>query len=397
MYDFIFAGAGASALSILYRMIENPFFNNKKILLIDQDLKNQNDRTWSIWHKGDFIFEEIVYKSWENMSFLHKDFSKSFDLKPYRYLMLRGKDFYDFVKKKIKSYNQENKNSGGNIEWIVAKINDVKSNTSGAEIYTNKQIYQAQWIFNSIAPSKTHKLQYHYYLQHFLGWTIKTEKPVFDVNNATFMDFRVEQTQGEAKFVYVLPFSENEALIEYTIFGKKVLEKNIYEQEIQNYILKFLNISDFEILEKEFGVIPMYDEPFAQKSSAFVINIGTAGGCSKASTGYTFQNIQKQADEIIKKIINGNLPFFQKNILKNRFSMYDATLLEVFEMQSLLPADIFKTMFEKHSVQKILRFLDEDSNFLEEIQIMNSMPYLPFLEAVKNNFVKKIKSLVNFI
>ncbi len=386
-YDYIFAGAGASALSLVYRMTENPFFKDKKILLIDQNPKNQNDRTWSMWHKGTFIFEEIVHKSWQNLSFMHTDFQQSFDIAPYRYLMLRSKDFYQFIKKKIKTYNE----TGGNIEWIMAKITDVQSGTSGANVYTDIKTYQGQWVFNSMPTAQINKKKYHYYLQHFLGWTIKSEKPIFDVNNATFMDFRVAQTKGEAKFVYVLPFSEHEALIEYTIFSKNIAEKEAYEQEIQQYIMRFLNITDFEVLEKEFGIIPMYDEPFAKKNGAFVINIGTTGGCSKASTGYTFQNIQKQADIIIAQLALEKLPFVNTTFWKNRFLLYDATLLEVFEKKLLLPADIFKTMFEKHPVQRILKFLDEETSIFEEINIMSSMPYQPFLKAAKNNFMKRLK------
>lgn len=386
-YDYIFTGAGASALSLVYRMTENDFFKNKKILLIDQDTKNQNDRTWCIWQKDTFIFEEIVHKSWGKLDFLHQHFQETFDINPYKYVMIKSKDFYQFIKKKIKNHNQY----GGNITWIVAKISHTQSTTSGAKVFTNTQVYEGQWVFNSLVANPTIKPNYHYYLQHFLGWTIKTDKAVFNPEKATFMDFRVMQQAGEARFMYVLPFSEQEAMIEYTIFGKQLYDKKSYEQEIQNYILNFLNISEFEIIEREFGVIPMYDEPFAKKNGAFVVNIGTAGGCSKASTGYTFQNIQKQADKIIAQLLKNNIPVIKDNFWKNRFLLYDATLLEVFEQKSLLPADIFKIMFEKHSVQKILKFLDEESNFLEEIQIMNSMPYIPFLTAVKDNLVNKLR------
>ena len=52
------------------------------------------------------------------------------------------------------------------------------------------------------------------------------------------MDFSVAQ-KGNTRFMYVLPTSENEALLEYTLFSKDLLLKEEYEVEIQHYIQKF--------------------------------------------------------------------------------------------------------------------------------------------------------------
>ena len=51
-YDYIISGAGASGLILLYRMMKDPYFARKRILLIDKEKKSGNDRTWSYWEKG---------------------------------------------------------------------------------------------------------------------------------------------------------------------------------------------------------------------------------------------------------------------------------------------------------------------------------------------------------
>ena len=63
------------------------------------------------------------------------------------------------------------------------------------------------------------------------------------------MDFSIEQ-KGNTRFMYVLPTSTTEALLEYTLFSADLLPKEEYETEIQNYIQK-LGITDYEIIAKE--------------------------------------------------------------------------------------------------------------------------------------------------
>ena len=48
-YDYIFTGAGLAALMTVYKMIESNHFSKKSILLIDENVKKTNDRTWCFW------------------------------------------------------------------------------------------------------------------------------------------------------------------------------------------------------------------------------------------------------------------------------------------------------------------------------------------------------------
>ena len=77
--------------------------------------------------------------------------------------------------------------------------------------------------------------------------------------------------------MYVLPFSANEALIEYTLFSKDLLEKEEYENAMIDY-LNENGSGDYTITEKEQGSIPMTAYDFSQHSNASLMHIGTAGG-----------------------------------------------------------------------------------------------------------------------
>ena len=105
----------------------------------------------------------------------------------------------------------------------------------------------------------------------FIGWTIETENESFDDNKITFMDFSVDQ-KNEIRFMYILPFTKNKALVEYTLFSKSIIDDNEYEKGIENY-LKENHITDYTILDKEKGLIPMTCYPFFQKNTGILRRI----------------------------------------------------------------------------------------------------------------------------
>ncbi|OYZ49418.1 MAG: hypothetical protein B7Y15_10370, partial [Bacteroidetes bacterium 24-39-8] len=79
-YDYIITGAGCAGLSLLMRMMEDAFFADKQILLIDASPKQSNDRTWCFWENGAGLFESIVKHSWAKVQFASDYFSGLLDL-----------------------------------------------------------------------------------------------------------------------------------------------------------------------------------------------------------------------------------------------------------------------------------------------------------------------------
>src|SRR6188474_524620 len=96
------------------RMIRSGRFADKKILLIDKEPKNKNDRTWCFWETQPGFFEDIVYRKWDTISFLSDDFSAKTNISPYHYKMIRGIDFYKFRFDEIRKH--------GNVEVIYGEV-----------------------------------------------------------------------------------------------------------------------------------------------------------------------------------------------------------------------------------------------------------------------------------
>ena len=355
------------------RMIKSKKFADKKVLLIDKEPKTKNDRTWCYWEKENGFFEDIVCKKWDTISFLSDDFSSDMVIAPYQYKMIRGIDLYQYCFKEIGQ--QEN------IDILYGNITQSLVHKDGITIHIDGRMEHFDYatIFNSILPTQTHSPGNISLLQHFKGWMIETPEAAFDTSRAVFMDFRVRQ-KDDTTFAYVLPITSTIALVEYTLFSKELLPDEAYENELKSYLSDFLQIRDFRVIDKEFGVIPMTTKKFFFYDESRRFNIGTAGGMTKASSGYTFQFIQKQADKIIDHMLN-NEPLSKIPGVPGRYNFYDKVLLDVLYNRRVAGKDIFTMLFQKNQPQQVLKFLDNESSISEELKIISGLPTLPFLKA----------------
>jgi len=376
-YHYIFTGSGLSALMTVYEMVLSGKFNDKSILLIDQNTKKTNDRTWCFWDDKD-DWKSLISKEWNYALFANEHFQRRLELSPYQYKMIRGLDFYN------KAFDIISKHK--NIQFINQKVTDFEELGNHCIVTTETQNYTCNKIFNSIFQTELVKKQskYPFLHQHFIGWFIKSKETAFDPNCATFMDFSIEQ-KGNTRFMYVLPRSKTEALIEYTLFSKEVLPKEEYEKEIIKYIQK-LGISDYEIIEKEQGNIPMTCYPFWKHNTKNIINIGSAGGWTKASTGFTFKNTTKKSKEVVAFLSKET--DFRKFHSANKFWLYDLLLLDILDQQNQLGSTIFSAMFEKGNSAIIFKFLDEETSFWEDLQVIWKCPKTLFIKALFRRLIR---------
>ncbi|MEN8776221.1 MAG: lycopene cyclase family protein [Polaribacter sp.] len=379
-YDYIIAGSGCAGLSLLYAILKEPTLQDATILVIDKDHKNNNDRTWCYWEKEAGIFEEIVYAKWNTLEFLSTNFEKKLDLGTYTYKMIQGIDFYNFVISFAKKFS--------NITFLKETVLEITSTKNEASVKTEKNSYRAKTVFNSTPIFNPKITEENSLLQHFKGWVIKTEQPFFNTEVGRLMDFRLSQENG-ATFMYVLPTSSTEALVEYTLFSPKILPKEKYTAALKKYISDELQLENYTIAHKEFGIIPMSLAAFKNYPLENVINLGTSGGFTKASSGYTFQFIQKNVSEIVNQIKLGKKPHLKTSFRDKIYHWYDRTLIAVILSEKLSGKEIFTRMFQKISAQKILAFLGNQSTFLEDIYIMKSLPIKTFfIAAIRQLFYK---------
>ncbi|MEO7120679.1 MAG: lycopene cyclase family protein, partial [Ginsengibacter sp.] len=118
--------------------------------------------------------------------------------------------------------------------------------------------------------------------------------------------------------------------------------------------------------------------------------IGTAGGQTKPSTGYTFRFIQKEADKIVEELLSkGQISVVKK--INNRFLFYDSTLLHILSKKLLAGKTIFSMLFKKNPATIIFKFLDNETTVAQELKLLNSLPKKIFSKAGFTEFLKMIR------
>ena len=377
-YDYIILGAGASGLMLAFRMSQDSFFDEKSILIIDQVKDKGNDRTWCYWEDGAGEWDDLLTKTWPKVFFGSESFSKTITITPFSYKMIRSEKFYNNLWRSI--------NLKPNISFIEDRAVSWTETEKGVTVSTIKSAYFGLKLFNSIPNKELYETQQQYPVlqQHFMGWFVKTKTDCFDDSIASFMDFNIPQN-GNTRFMYVLPIDKNMALFEYTLFSKELLKHSDYEDAIKDY-LNQKKITDFEILEKETGSIPMTSFKFEELNSKNILNIGTAGGWTKASTGYTFNNTSKKTKDLVVFLKTENdLTQFSK---RTKFWFYDLLFLDVLATNNGKGSTVFSDMFKRVNAKTILKFLDEESTFLQDLKIMSSVSPKLFLSAIFKRIFK---------
>ena len=127
-------------------------------------------------------------------------------------------------------------------------------------------------------------------------------------------------------FNYILPFSEKSALIESTYFSEQKENEMLDVEYINQYMSINHKNKKYNIEKIEFGSIPM-DTKIDNTSESYITKIGSYSGATRASTGYTFINIQRQTENIAKIIPNIKSSQIKKKLppsyfKKNGFSIF---------------------------------------------------------------------------
>jgi lycopene beta-cyclase len=390
-YNYTIVGAGASGLWLAYALYKQGLLNNKSLIIVEEDTQKTNDRTWCYWAKDELKLHDLASKTWA-YSFNSHYYQKKGSIFPYTYYHIRSQDFYQKVKLELTKCP--------NITWLFSSFqsyqtsNQILINTIEASWNTEKLFLSALPNKEEVFSSKTLKTYLNNYSsqhillwQSFVGWRIKTEKPVFNPSRITMMDFNIVQN-GHTQFIYELPFSETEALIEMTRFGETKLSVSEAETILKTYVDK--KTSFYQIEETEIGAIPMTTH-FDNKRKTLppnerVIYLGTIAGTLKPTTGYGFKRMAKYADDLAIALKNNSpLP---THFRPWRFRMYDTLLLQIIASDGDKGKEIFEALFKTQPTPKILKFLDEETTIWEEISIFSKLPILLFLKSLSKYIFK---------
>lgn len=373
-FNYLFAGAGCAGLSLVYYMLQSKQLKDSSILLIDPCLDQLPTKTWCYWAEEPLEIHPTSSKihSWKYLSIQSSSQKIKKDLGKLKYFHINSADFFESIFSKIRQYENVTLLKDSVVNLIENK-NTIQIETLRGVFFTAEHVFDSR--INLEKPDAKRKLK-----QVFSGWTIETSADLFDPTTITMMDFGTP-VENKFDFIYVLPFSKNKALVEFTAYSSLPISEKTRENSLQNYLEKFTNNTPFTVSLTESGVIPMSTLPVSNHHTKRITPIGTAAGWTKASTGYTFHTIQKRTKKMIQ-ILESKSNFSVIPGRPKRFNFYDNILLNIAHKWPNQLPQVFFNLFGSSSAEMVLRFLNEETSFWEEIKMLNRLKFKIFLKSL---------------
>ncbi|MEU3660504.1 lycopene cyclase family protein [Streptomyces sp. NPDC032940] len=373
--DVLVIGGGAAGLSLVHRLTESVAVTVTLVEPPDGPLRPA-ERTWCYWGAGPDGLEETVGASWSVLR-VHGSDGRPFTVTPapFTYRMVRSTDFERMVHGRLA------RTDGARL--LRATVDSVRAVPGGAEVrcvlHGGRHLtLRARRVFDSRPltappPARTRLLQ------HFRGWFVRTRTGRFDPAVADLMDFRVPQPTRGLAFGYVLPLAPDRALVEYTEFSRDALTTGAYEAALRQYCGDVLGLGELTVERTEQGVIPMTDARFPRRAGAAVLRIGTAGGATRPSTGYTFAAVQRHSRAIAAAVREGHAGVPAPH--GRRALAMDAILLRALDTGRVDGPNFFTGLFRDVPAERLLRFLDGTTSLREEWGIGLRTPVRPMLRT----------------
>lgn len=375
-YSCAILGAGCAGLSLAWQIVRLGY--REPILLLDRRTEYVDDRTWCFWDAEPTGFSDLATHRWGGWQLHDGRRPINVDCPRYPYLRLRSIDVYRRLLARLAAAPNVTIELGCPVLSREEAGGAVLVRTPDAE-------FRALHAFESRPPSidwadpddgETRLMQ------HFLGQTIRVDRSAFDPGRPVLMDFRTSQAHGP-HFVYVLPLSDREALVENTYLFDAAIPADVHRAEIAAYLDECLGIAPgrCEVLSEEAGRIPMTTAP-GPRATGLVVPIGLAGGAARPSSGYAFARIQRQALRLASWVATGGrTPAPHTNPSGRKEIFLDTVFLRTLADRPDLAPTIFGRLFADANSESVVRFLTDRGSSLDVLRVILALPKGPFVAS----------------
>ncbi|MFE9689424.1 lycopene cyclase family protein [Micromonospora sp. NPDC005806] len=381
--DLALVGGGGAA-SLVLAALDRHDLTGLRVAVVDPVHKRGQDRTWAFWGAPGTDLDPLLSAAWSRVDVVTPAGRRDLSLAPLRYAMLRSAPVYD------RAAAAERRLGAVRIAAPAGELRDDGHRVTVHD-FDGRPVARAGWVLDS-RPRPPRRPGRTSWLQHFRGWWLAADRPTFDPDRAVLMDFRTPQPARGVSFGYLLPVSDRYALVEYTEFSPAVRTDAAYDAALRGYAgLLGLDLAALRVREVENGVIPMTDGPFVPRPSARVVRLGTAGGATRPSTGFTFSAMLRQAEQVARELAAGRPPV-PAPAYPRRHLWMDAVALRALDRGHVAGVEFFDRLFERNPAERVLRFLDGVTSPAEELAVMRSSPLLPMTGAVLGDAVDRLRT-----
>ncbi len=368
--DILILGAGCAGTSLAHYLEQAGY--DGSVALVDGRTSFDQEQRWCSWADLPASLLSLVEHSWREWGICDEKRLVVRSSEKFTYRQIYAPHFFQ----KFHSPWRDPKTATNlHLGEFVQKI---QPRDGAVEVATNSRRWRAQLVFDARHAGglvKNQKIVSSVHLhQTFLGWTVKYPHPVFNTKTAIIMDFRTAQIDG-VNFIYVLPYSETEALVESTAFNSSPARWETHLLAVTRYLEQNFG-AGYEIKAEESGALPMMTRSLPTKLHPRIYAIGVAGGAARPSSGYAFHRIQRQTAALARTIVDGEtLP---TKVAANKYNLLDAIFLEALERRPAAAQEIFTALFERVAPDALIRFLLDESSWRDDLAVVGALPKLQF-------------------
>lgn len=391
-FQIICAGGGGAATAVLHALADldlaGRLGHDVSILVVDPVPLGDaaRHRTWSFWAEGTPSVEPAISASWRHVRVVGQRFDELLDLDPMRYHLVRSTDFSAFADDQVARAPHVR------VTRVQARVETVTAVGMTTTVTWDGGAATADVVLDSrpCAPARAPTV---WWWQHFRGWLLPAG--AVEGISASLMDFRTPQPAAGLSFGYLLPLPDGRALAEYTEFSPQRLDESAYDDKVRSY-LDLLGVDpDVEPEHFETGAIPMTNAVFTRQPSSRVLRIGTAGGATRGSTGYTFTAMLRDGHAIAQWVAGGGLAGDEAIEIPApypaRHRWLDSVQLQALASERVDGPDFFTGLFAAQPAPRVLRFLDGVSTLAEDAAVIASAPIVPMIMAAFDDTVARVR------
>jgi lycopene beta-cyclase len=369
-FDAVIVGGGLAGLSLAAHLAELGW-RDRSVLVVDDPPTGAAGACWGSWSTGAGLLDGAACRTYRRVRIDAGATSTVLPLGRYRYQLVRRADLARLVADIV----------AGCPRFVCrpGRVAELRDGAAEAEVTIDGRRVSARWVFDGRGASPIESPDARL---AFTGWELRSATPVFDPQTPVLFDFRTAQ-RGGARFVYVLPRSPCDALVELTEFvprGGDPPTAAERSEALATYLTDVVGCREFEVTRTEAAVLGLRVGP-RSRGRGRVVAIGARAGLIKASTGYAYQRIQRDSRALAVSLARHGHPFDRPGG-RRRHRLLDAVLLEVLHRDPARLPDAFGRLFAGLGAESMLRFLDEDTTFAEEVRLMSCLPPLPYLRAL---------------
>ena len=356
-------GGGCAALTLAVKASAMP---DMRITVIEHpDFAKAQDHNWGCWAvDGMQNAHQMARKTWHRWAINTEKKAVVQSAQHFPYMAISSAAWKGHCRITAKRQG---------VEFRSARVSQINQDQTGFNLIADQPLPAC----HQIADSRTPDIPQGIMLQHFRGIEILAENPVFNPDCAVLMDFRCDQSRG-IHFIYILPYSPHQALIESTIFSPQTEDDAFYDDAITRYCDDIIKTGKRQVLRREAGVIPM---GFLTQRDDRLDAIGGNGGAIRPSSGYAFTFIQRQIDEAM-------LHYQQRGVLRftsphQRIDLWmDKVFLAVLRHRPDLAPTLFSHVASALHGDEMALFMSGLANYRIRLKIIMAMPKWPFFRAL---------------